>query len=142
MSAKRATHRIDPNVERTRQRDRALNRLSQLTTATAVAGTVAAFGFAGLAAVTYSGTPVALADDPAGTLDGTSNSVAGSDDQSFQNQPTTADDSGTTTQGGSSASGSQSTTPQATTRPSTRQYTYVQPPTRSTRRGHSSTGAS
>ncbi len=37
-------------------RDRAVRRVSRLTVATAIAGTAAAVGFAGLAAVTYAGT--------------------------------------------------------------------------------------
>ncbi len=98
-------------------RERALDRLSRLTTATAIAGTFATVGFGGLAAITYSGTPVG--SDPVTV-----------DDQTTAPQANTTDPSNTT---GSLA----------TQQPSTHQFVPAQPPTVTTRRRtHVSSGGS
>ncbi len=110
----RQQHLSDPQRQRTGQRDRALARLSRLTTATAVVGTLATVGFGGLAAITFSGTSSADAAQ----------------------QPATQSDP-------LSALGLQPISPYATPRPSTtRSYATVPAPTRTSRRGHVTTGGS
>jgi len=108
---------IDPTRLRVNQRERALGRLSRLTTASAIAGTFATVGFGGLAAITYGGTP------------------AGSD-------PVTVDDTTSTPQA-NSTNPSNSTGSLATQQPSTHQFVPAQPPSTTThRRTHVSSGGS
>ena len=106
----------DPTRLRADLRERALGRLSRLTTAAAIGGTFATVGFGGLAAVTYSGTPAAA-------------------------DPISVDDSA---QGQVQAGVPNGTNPSATRAPTTNQHVVpVQPPTVTTRkRTHVSSGGS
>lgn len=107
---------IDPTRLRAELRERALGRLSSLTTAAAIGGTFATVGFGGLAAMTYSGTPV-IAD------------------------PISVD--GTTSQGQVPSGQSNGTTPSASHVPTNQQFQPAQPPTVTTRkRTHVSSGGS
>ena len=106
----------DPIRQRVEQRERAIAKLSRLTTGAAIAGTFATVGFGGLAAMTYSGTP---ADS------------ASVDDSTTQDQPLATSPAGGT---------SSSVTNPTATQPPTQQY--VQPPTVSRGRRHVSTGGS
>jgi hypothetical protein len=107
----------DPTRLRADLRERALGRLSRLTTAAAIGGTFATVGFGGLAAMTYSGTPV-IAD------------------------PISIDD--TAPQGQVQSTQPNGTSPSATRAPTTNQQVVpAQPPTVTTRRRtHVSSGGS
>jgi hypothetical protein len=107
---------IDPTRQRANQRERALDRLSRLTTATAIAGTFATIGFGGLAALTYAGTPTT-------------------------NDPIAIDDAGQ--QGAVGTAQPNDTNTSATQAPTTRQFVPAQPPSTTTRRRtHVSSGGS
>lgn len=105
---------------RANQRERALARLSRLTTASAAAATFATVGFGGLAAVTYSGTSATPSDQTA------------LDDPSAQADASAPQANGTTTD------------PRATTGPTStnRPIVVAQPPTRTRTRSHVVTGGS
>jgi hypothetical protein len=110
---------------RASQRERALGRLSRLTTATAVAGTFATVGFGGLAAVTYSGTPTTPINQTTIDSSGETAQENGTND--------TPTDPGSTT-----------TSPSTPTSPSTttQRIPTVQPPTRTRTRSHVVSGGS
>ena len=115
----------DPIRQRAEQRERALKKLSQLTTGAAVAGTFATVGFGGLAAITYSGT---------------SANAAVVDDGTSQNQQSTTAPGAVTNP---YVTNPYVSNPGAT-QPPTQQFAPapVQPPTISRHRSHVSSGSS
>src|SRR3954454_2704349 len=113
-------HRVD-------ERNRAFERVSRITTATALAGAFATVGFGGLAAATYSGN----SDSSSDTVT-TDDSVPGVQGFTATPAPPTARAPGATVG------------PPATNAPGTsnRQPVSVPPPTATRGRSHSTTGGS
>ena len=127
------TRPADHVRQRTNQRDAALARVSRLTTGTAVAGALATVGFAGLAALTFSGNATATDNNQVTTDSST--------DQNTQGLTPTTDGSSSNSNGSTSTSHGT----QATQAPG---YTYnqgsttVNPPVVHHGRSHVSTGGS
>ena len=124
--ARPRTHR-DPGRQRLVERDKALGRLSRLTTATAVAGAAATVAFGGLAAITYTGTTNAAANTVQ-QPDAEQQGLQGDD-----LQPQLFGDDETAEQQ------SLPTLPPTT---SQRQPTIIQPPIQTSRHSHVSSGGS
>lgn len=72
-----------------RNRDRALARVTSITTQTALVASIATVGFGGLAAITYSGTPAAAGSDSTNVNGTTNNSSNGTTSGSTVTNPFT-----------------------------------------------------